>query len=104
MIESRIFAQDSSSGVSSFPVRLLKHGALTLLGARQDELRHAALLSRTDLDKAPTNGAVVAAYTVGSVGAVDRGTVARALFRGLALRTNGAVGYSTKTADAGPAG
>ena len=65
----------------------LEHSALALLSAGKNKLGHAALavLLGTDVDQAASNGStVVAADTVGGVGAVDR-VVARALLRGLAL-------------------
>jgi hypothetical protein len=84
-------------------VHCLEHGALALLRAGEDELGHAALLSGADVDQTTTNGAVVAAHAVGSVGSGDRSAIARALLRSLALRSDSTVGYSTETANARPA-
>lgn len=65
----------------------LEHSALALLSAGKNKLGHAALanLLGTDVDQAASNGStVIAADTVGGVGAVD-GVFARALLGGLAL-------------------
>jgi len=80
---------------------LLKHVALALLGAGQNELRHTSLLSRADFNKTTTDSkAIVTADTIGGVRPLHRGTV----HRSLALRTNGTHGHSPQTAVAGPAG
>jgi len=45
----------------------LEHGALALLGAGKNELWHAALLGRTNVNKATADGAIIAAHAVRSV-------------------------------------
>jgi hypothetical protein len=80
----------------------LKESAPSLLGAGEDELWHATLLRRTNLDQTTTDrDTIVAADTVGCVGSVDGDTIARTLLGCFALRSNGATGDSPKAAEAG---
>ena len=86
-------------------VESLEHSALALLSAGENKLGHAsalAVLLGTDVDQTASDGStVIAANAVGSVRAVD-GVVAGSLLGSLALRSNGAIGNSTKATDARP--